>query len=187
MQGRRDRHRRRWNGRSHALCCALALRFQHRFGHFLYEQRNAIGALDDFLPNVRWHWLVASNAVDHRFDFAPRQPIEGEGGDVWLSDPRRLELWPEGYEQQHGKVCDPVHSPTEQFQARGVGPMCVLKDHQHRIFACKRLDLRMERFQRFLPTLLWCQFERGITSVIRQREHFGKECRVLTWRRTLRQ
>ncbi len=26
----------------------------------------------------------------------------------------------------------PVHRPTEQFQARGVGPMRILEDHQHR-------------------------------------------------------
>ena len=29
---------------------AFALRFQHRLCHFLDEQRNAVGALDDVLP-----------------------------------------------------------------------------------------------------------------------------------------
>jgi hypothetical protein len=32
--------------------------------------------------------------------------------------------------------------------------MRVIEDHQRRIFACKRLDLHMKRFQRFLPPLL---------------------------------
>ena len=50
---------------------ALARRLQHRLRHFLNEQRNAIGALDDVLPNVRWQWLIARDAVDHRGDFAP--------------------------------------------------------------------------------------------------------------------
>ena len=37
------------------------------------------------------------------------------------------------------------------FQARGVAPMCILEDHQHRILRDRRRDLREERFQRSLP------------------------------------
>ena len=77
------------------------------------------------------------------------------------------------------RVRDPVHRPTEHFQARGVDPMRILEDHQHRILPRQRLDLRSERFQRSLPALLRGQFERGIASVVRQRQHLGKECRVL--------
>ena len=98
------------------------------------------------------------------------------------SNPRRLELGPESYDQQHGKVSIRSTARPNSFQARRIDPMRVLEDHQHRTFACKRLDLRRERFQRFLPTLLRCQFERGITSIIRQRQHFGKERGVLMWR-----
>ena len=57
------------------------------------------GAFDDFLPKVCWHWLVARKPVDHRFDFAPREPIEGKSGHVRLSNPPWLELRPEGYKQ----------------------------------------------------------------------------------------
>jgi hypothetical protein len=39
--------------------------------------------------------------------------------------------------------------------------------------------VRREGLQRLLPTLLWCQFERGMAVVIRQRHHFSKECSVL--------
>ena len=85
--------------------------------------------------------LVADDAVDHGADFALRQPIEGEGGDVRPSDPGRLELRPERHDQQHAKGRDPVHGPTEHFQARGVGPMRILEDHQHRILARQRLHL----------------------------------------------
>ncbi len=38
-----------------------------------------------------------------------------------------------------------------------------------------------------MSALLRGQFELGIASVVRQRQHFGKECRVLAWRRILRQ
>ena len=103
LQACRYRQSGGWNGSSGLLRCALAPRFQYRLGHFLHEQGNAIGALDDVLPNVRWEQLVADDAVDHRADFALCQPIDGEGGDVRPSDPGRLELWPERHEKQHRK------------------------------------------------------------------------------------
>jgi hypothetical protein len=84
-----------------ALRLTVALHFQHRLGHFLYEQRNTIGPLDDVLPDVCGKLLVANDPVDYRVHFGSRQPIDGEDGDVRLSDPGRLELRPEGYEQQH--------------------------------------------------------------------------------------
>ena len=97
-----------------------------------------------------------------------RQPIEREGGHVRLSDPGRLEFRPERHDQQHAKGPNPVHDPTEHFQARGVGPMRILEDHQHRTLACQGLHLRNERFQRSLPALLRGQIERGIASIVRQ-------------------
>jgi hypothetical protein len=53
--------------------------------------------------------------------------------------------------------------------------------------AAPRLDLSSERFQRFLPALLRRQFERGIASIVRQRQHFGKERRLFAWCKLLRQ
>ena len=97
--------------------------------------------------------LVAGDAVDHGVDFALRQPIDRERGHVRPSDPGRFELRPERHDQQHAKARDPVHRPTERFQARGVGPMRVLEDHQHRTLARQRLHLRNERLQRSLPAL----------------------------------
>ena len=49
---------------------ALALRLQHRLRHLLHEQGNAVGALDDVLPDARRQQLVADDAVDHGGDFA---------------------------------------------------------------------------------------------------------------------
>ncbi len=85
--------------------------------------------------------LVADDAVDHGADVALCQPIDGEGGHMRPSDPGRLEFRPERHDQQHAKCRNPVHRPTEHFQARGVGPMRILEDHQHRILACQRLHL----------------------------------------------
>ena len=136
------------------LCLVFALCFQHSFCHFLNEQRNAIGPLDNVLLDVCREQFVADDAVDHRFDFTPRQPIDRERGHMRLSDPGRLEFWPERYDQQHAKSPNPVHSPPEHFQARRVGPMRILENLQHRALARQRFQLRSERFQRFLPALL---------------------------------
>ena len=96
------------------------------------------------------------------------------------SDPGRLEFRPERYDQQHAQAGDPIHDPTEQFQTCGIGPMCVLKDHQQRTTVCQRLDLQNECVHSSLPALLRSQLERGIASAIRERQHLGKKRHVLT-------
>jgi hypothetical protein len=50
------------------------------------------------------------------------------------------------YDEQHAKGRDPVHRPTEHFQARWIDPVRILDDHQHRILACPSRDLRHQRF-----------------------------------------
>ena len=50
------------------------------------------------------------------------------------------------HNQHHAKRFCFAHGSTESFQARGVDPMNILKDHQHRISARQRLQLRSERF-----------------------------------------
>ena len=70
MQGRRDRQRRRRDRRSGYGRCAVALRLQHRLGHLLHEQRDAVAALDDVLPDVRRQRPVAGDMVNHDADVA---------------------------------------------------------------------------------------------------------------------
>jgi hypothetical protein len=60
------------------MCSFLATRFHNRFNHLLYEQRNAIGALDDFLSNASRQGLVTRDAVDHSDDFAVVEPIDAD-------------------------------------------------------------------------------------------------------------
>ena len=61
--------------------------------------------------------------------------------------------------------------------------MCILEDRQHRILACQGSDLRGERLKRSLPPLWWRQFQRGVASVVRQRQHFAKKAAVMSGRR----
>ena len=48
-----DRQSRRWNGGGSPLRFSLTPRLQHRLGHFLHEQRDAVRALNDVLPDAR--------------------------------------------------------------------------------------------------------------------------------------
>ena len=169
----------RWHSRGSPLRLVLTPRFQHCLGHLLHEQGNAIRALDDVLPDTRWDEFVADDAVNHGLDVVLRQPIDGESRHVMPSDPRRLELWTERHDQQHREGANPIDDATERFQARGVSPMRVLEDHQRRFLTRQCLQPRGESFQCFLPALLWVHVERGITPVVRQRQHLGEQCCIL--------
>src|SRR5262245_22816998 len=57
--------------------------------------------------------------------------------------------------------------------------MRILEDHQHRSGAGQGFYLRDECFQRSLPALLRGELDRGITSIVRQRQHLGKERGIL--------
>ena len=96
-----------------------------------------------------------------------------------LSHPRRVELGTERDDQQYRKGFNPVHDPTEHFQARRIDPMRILEDHQHRLQAGQFRELRRQRFQRSLPALLRGQVERGIPSIVWERQHLGEECGIL--------
>src|SRR5262249_35060142 len=74
--------------------------------------------LDNVLMEVCGEQFVAYDALDHRFDFTPRQPIARERGHMRLSGPVRLVFWPEGYVQQPSKGPRAVQSPAEHFRAR---------------------------------------------------------------------
>ena len=144
------------------------------------------GPLDDVLSDVSWEHLISGDPVDHGLHFASRQPIDGECGDVRLSNPRRLEVRSEGYEQQHAKRRYLVDDTTEQFEAGGVSPVCILKNNQPWILVRQGRYLGNERIERSLPTLLWRQLERRIPPVIGERQHVGKECGIVSRRRALR-
>jgi len=47
---------------------------------FSSTNRGTIGPLDNVLLVYCWEQFVADDAVDHRFDFTPRQPIDRERG-----------------------------------------------------------------------------------------------------------
>ena len=52
-------------------------RTKRKFPGMLCEQRDAIGALKDILPNARREGPVAEQPVDHGAGLALRQPVDG--------------------------------------------------------------------------------------------------------------
>ena len=68
-------------------------------------------------------------------DFTLSKPVERQARHMRLSDPRRVELGAESYDEQRRKAFNSVHRPTEHFQTRRIDPMRIFEDHQHRIAA----------------------------------------------------
>ena len=186
MQTRGDCQSRRGNGGRNLHRVQLTPRLQHRLCHLLYKQRDAVGALDNVLPDVCRQRLVADDVLDQGVDLAMSQPVEGKTCDVRLSDPGRLELRPERHDQQYAKGPNQVHRATERFQARGIGPVRI-QDHQHGAGTRRGFQLYAECLQHFLPALFGSSLQGGETSVVRKRQHLGQERCVLPGRRGLRQ
>ena len=61
-------------------CFALTLSFQYRLGHFLYEQRDTVGALDNLSHDICRHLLTADKACNDGGCFAFREPIKPQAG-----------------------------------------------------------------------------------------------------------
>jgi hypothetical protein len=126
-------NRQDWGGNcgNRAFRRSPVVRLQHCLGHFLHEQRNAVGPFDDVMANAGRQRLIADDHVDHGVDFSPRQRTNGARAYMSLSDPERLEFRTVSHDQQHTNGSYPVHRSTERFEARGVGPVRILEDHQH--------------------------------------------------------
>ena len=166
---------------------ALACSFQHRFGHFLHEEGNAIGSLDDVLPDVRGKRLVADHPFDQRVDVALRQPIENLCCYPGPADPGRAELRARGHDQQHRQAPDPLDDAPKQLEACRIGPVRVLEDHQQRLLLCQRFHLGDERLQHALPSARRGKLECRIAAVVCEQQDVGDQARVLARCRGLRQ
>jgi len=92
MEARGNGQRRCRDRRNRPLGVVLITRLKYRLRHFLDEQRYAIGALHDVLPDMREQRLIA--AVDHGSDFALAQPIDSQGCYVRLPNPLRFKFGP---------------------------------------------------------------------------------------------
>ena len=77
---------------------ALGAGFEHRLGHFLDEQRHAVGALDDLGDHIRrQQGGIAGEPLDHRRTVAPPEPVQRHHRHMRLPGPGRLELGTEAW------------------------------------------------------------------------------------------
>ena len=92
-----------------------------------------------------------------------------------LSNPRRLKLRSIGNDQQAREEFLFVRPSDQTLQGSSGRVQCTSsKIISTGLYRDNASTCASERFQRSLPTLLRGQFERRITSIIRQRQHFGK-------------
>ena len=158
---------------------------KHRFGHFLHEQRNAVGALDDVLPSRQPEVACSRRGVSIMVaDFALSKPVEREGRDMRLarSTARRTpvgKLRPAA--RGRASIRSTVRPSTSK--ARGIDPMRILEDHQHRVLACQsRQVVRLALPAFFCRRCCGGKVECGIASIVRKRQHLGKERWRPAWR-----
>ena len=115
-----------------------AVRMETPVIYFYSNRELNVSTKVDFPKGKITEWYPLARAVDNGIDFALGQPIDGKDGNVWPSDPRRLELRPKRHDQQSPEAWYSVHDTTPQFEARWVGPMRILKDYQDWALPCKR-------------------------------------------------
>ena len=175
MEAGGNEKRRRGGRRGLGSRRALVLRLQHCPRHLLDEQRYSIGALDNMAADLFRQRPAADDLLDEEARLAGPQPIDRERGHERPPDPRRDELLPERHEQQNPEAIDPFDEPAQRFQARRIGPVGVLEDHQHWTIVRDRLDVAVQRLESFPPPLLRLELGHGKSAVVRQRQHFGQQ------------
>ncbi|MGC1348207.1 MAG: hypothetical protein WA858_00320, partial [Xanthobacteraceae bacterium] len=127
VQASRHRPARRWNCGSGEPHLSFGLCLQHRLGHLLDEQGNAIGALDDVLPHARGQRVVADEAIDQRGNVAFAEPVQRQGRYIGPPDPGRLEFRPVGDDHQNAGGLHPFDAAAEHLQARRIDPIASSK------------------------------------------------------------
>jgi len=141
MQGHRD------DGR--LARPAFGTAFDNRPGQFLGKQRNPIGALQNRTDKgLRQRPIVADADNDSRA-FAGRQPAYRGRRGVDTPGPGGNELRPEGDDDQQPQARRIHHDQVDELQGRGIGPMQVLDDKQHRTRRRQPLNECQQRVQRF--------------------------------------
>ena len=124
--------------------------------------------------------LVAGNVVDHALAVALRQPIERESASRGPPDPRRLELRTEGDDQQHRQRPNPVDDQIEQLPGSWDRSNARPRRSSAPGWSAARAS-SCDTSASSVFSLRCCgrQVERGITSVVRQRQQLGEQCDVL--------
>ena len=108
------------------------------------------------------------------------EPIDGQCSYMRPSNPRRLKFGPVGNDQQHAKGSYPVHG-LDRDASRLVGSVqCASSKIISTGFCATSASICVVSASSVrCRRCFGGKFERGIASIVRQRQHFGKECHVL--------
>src|SRR5215471_16203637 len=116
--------------------------FYQRFGQLLDEQRNAVGALDNPVCDLRRQLLAAGQALDQCRRIALAEAAQGQRRDLRVARPGRLELRAESDHHQRGKAWHSIRRPFQQFQRGLIDPLRVFEYEKHWLSAREALELR---------------------------------------------
>ncbi len=139
--------------RRHRLAQRAIIRLQHGPRHLLHEQRDAVCSFDDVATDLWRQRAACGQSVDYGVGIALRQPPQSKRRHAGPNAPRRREFRTERHDHQQTKMRHPLEHEPQPFEARRVGPVCVLEDQQHGLIACELVDLVDERIERTLAAL----------------------------------
>ena len=124
---------------------------------------------------------VACDPLRQRCALALIEPVERQRGHVCLAGPGRRELGAEGDEEQRRRTLHPLDDKIELLPRRGIDPMGILEDHQHRPLPREHRELPQQRLERLLLLALGREVRSPVTASGggRDRQQLGEKRHVL--------
>ena len=105
LQRRRDRQGWQWPAQAVATgCCVQQARLEHRFGQFLYEQRNAVGLADDLGQHFVGQRLATGDRTDQFGCLALAEAVQCQPRQIGRVAPGRHVLGAAGHQEQQPAV-----------------------------------------------------------------------------------
>ena len=171
LQRSRNRARRQRARQEVAIARVLQeARLEHGLGQLLDKQRYAVGALDDVLEHLVRKRFPAGHPADELGAFPAAQAAELDRNDIRKIVPARLEPRPMRADKHHPLRHQPFRDHLQKLRARGIDPMQVLHDEQHRNARRHGFDHREQGLDRALLALLGARGAGRIALAQRQRQ-----------------
>ena len=183
-QARQPRRQRVAERRRQLAPVARLAALEHRPGQLLDEQRHAVGLGDDVLLDAGGERRVAGQQLDQLLGVLAAERAERDLHDPGPRPPRDVEgVGPDRHHQQQRRGRRLIDQPFEPGQRRGVEPVQVLDQQDHRLAFGHRQHERDQRLERFLA-LAFGRHRRqgGRLGRLRQIEERGEQRQRLAQR-----
>ena len=162
---------------------------EHRPGQLLDEQRHAVGLGDDVLLDAGGERRVAGQQLDQLLGVLAAERAERDLHDPGPRPPRDVEgVGPDRHHQQQRRGRRLIDQPFEPGQRRGVEPVQVLDQHNHRLAFGHRQHQRDQCLERFLALAFGRHRRQGRRlGRLRQIEERGEQRQRFAQRERLQQ